>query len=564
MSTDLPPPTSGEPEYLGSDPAPPPDEDRAQPAGRRTAVLAATALGVTAALTVGGWGVLQLMSTGGSPAEAVPATAVGYVSLDLDPSAAQKIEAIQMLQKFPGLKEQLDLDARDDVRRYVFEKIQEDAGCSEIDYARDIEPWLGDRMALAAVPDSDQPVAPVFVLQVSDQQAASAGVAALEKCGDAEKPAGVSFVGDYMLLTEDQDDASAFAVAAESAPLADDAHFEEWMDRLGEPGIITAYASANAPDVVFSAMAAEAPHQPDTLAEGDLECKSPCPGVSADLPGFDEYFDLMRKQYRNFEGMAGAVRFDDGGVEAELVTRGMDPTGALATGTTGPSLGDLPESTALAFGFGVPDTLVQDYLDMVDGFFGAGPGSAGVPSLDEMLVEAEAQTGLQLPEDIQTLLGDGVTISVDAGADLKALAESPEPPDVPVALRIDGDPAKIRPVLDKLLAAAGPGADLLVVESTVDAVVLGLQQRYVDTLVAGGSLGEVPSFERVVPEAERASSAFYVNFDAGNGWAEELGRMVSDGNSEVTENLAPLDALGMSGWTDDEGVQHGLFALTTD
>jgi hypothetical protein len=103
-----------------------------------------------------------------------------------------------------------------------------------------------------------------------------------------------------------------------------------------------------------------------------------------------------------------------------------------------------------------------------------------------------------------------------------------------------------------------------VVESTEDAVVLGLQQRYVDTLAAGGSLGEVPAFERVVPEAERASSVFYVNFDAGNGWAEELGRMVSDGDSEVTKNLAPLDALGMSGWTDDEGVQHGLLALTTD
>ena len=38
-----------------------------------------------------------------------------------------------------------------------------------------------------------------------------------------------------------------------------------------------------------------------------------------------------------------------------------------------------------------------------------------------MLAEGEQATGLQLPEDIETLLGDGITVSVDAGADLKAL-----------------------------------------------------------------------------------------------------------------------------------------------
>lgn len=558
MSANLPP-DAGEPEYLGSGPVVPTDENGAPPRARRTPVLVTAAVGVAAALGVGGWGVLQLMASGGSPAEAVPATTVGYVSVDLDPSAVQKIEAIRMLQKFPGIAEHLEIDARDDIRRFVFEQI----GCTEVDYGREVEPWLGDRMAVAAVPDSDQPVAPLVVLQVGDPEAARAGVDALERCGDAEKPVGVAFAGDYMLLTEDQDDADAFARAAEAAPLADDARFREWMDRLGDPGIVTAYASANAPDLAFSAMAAEAPHQPDTLAEGDLECKSPCPGVSADVPGFDDYFDLVRKQYRNFEGMAGAIRFDDGGLEAEFVTRGMDPTGALATDVEGPSLTELPESTAAAFGFGVPDTLVQDLLDAIDDFYGVGPGSAGVPSLEEMLADVEARTGLRLPEDLQTMLGDAVTISVDAGADLKALAESPEPPDVPVALRIDGDPAKIRAVLDKLLAA-GPGSEAMVVENGDGTVVLGLQQRYVDSVVAGGSLGEVPSFQRVVPEADRSSSAFYVNFDAGSGWAEELGRMVSGGDPDVAANLAPLDALGLSGWTDDEGVQHGLLALTTD
>jgi hypothetical protein len=566
----IPPSGPGEPEYLGShqdDPGPTPADHSgpaAKPTGRRTAVLGLAAVGVTAALTAGGWGVLQLMSNGGSAAEAVPSTAIGYLSVNLDPSAGQKIEAVRTLQKFPGIAESLDIDATDDVRRYVFEQIQDEIGCDDLDYGHDVEPWLGDRMAVAAVPDSDQPVAPLVVLQVGDQQAARAGIDALASCGGTEEAVGVAFAGEYMLLTEHQDDADAFAAAAEAKSLAETDQFDEWMGRVGDPGIVTGYASADAADVMLSAMESAAPHEPDTFAEGDLECKAPCSGVSVDVPGSDEYMDLLRKQYRNFEGMAGVIRFDDGAVEAEFVTRGMDPTGALATGVTAPSLADLPESTALAFGFGVPDTLVKDSLDVFDDFFGAGPGSAGLPSMEEMLARAEAQTGLKLPEDIQTLLGDGITISVDAGADLRALSQSPDPDDIPVGLRIDGDPAKIRPVLDKLLAAAGPAADFLVVKSTDSGVVLGLQQRYVETLAAGGSLGDVSSFQRVVPEADRANSALYVNFDAGAGWLEELGRMVSDGDKDVAANLAPLDAVGISGWTDDDAVQHGLVALTTD
>src|SRR6476620_11914073 len=69
--------------------------------GRRTGLVAGAVVAVTAAIGVGAYGVAQLMSGGAAPATAVPADALGYVSLDLDPSASQKIEAISMLRKFP-------------------------------------------------------------------------------------------------------------------------------------------------------------------------------------------------------------------------------------------------------------------------------------------------------------------------------------------------------------------------------------------------------------------------------------------------------------------------------
>ena len=69
----------------------------------------------------------------------------------------------------------------------------------------------------------------------------------------------------------------------------------------------------------------------------------------------------------------------------------------------------------------------------------------------------------------------------------------------------------------------------------------------------------VAGLQEVVPEAGRAVGALFVNFDAGDGWLDTL----ADGDKEVAANLAPLDALGMSSWSDG-GVQHGLVRLTTD
>jgi hypothetical protein len=64
-----------------------------------------------------------------------------------------------------------------------------------------------------------------------------------------------------------------------------------------------------------------------------------------------------------------------------------------------------------------------------------------------------------------------------------------------------------------------------------------------------------------VPRPENAASVVFINFDAGDGWIE---RLAGDVDPQAGENIAPLDALGISGSTDSDGSQHGLFRLTTD
>jgi hypothetical protein len=534
MSSPLPGHPEG-PEYLGGDLGP----GKKSRSSGRTGVLAAVSVAVVAVLGVGGWGVAQLMAGGSSPASALPATAVGYLSIDLDPSASQKIEAIKILKKFPALDKQLDLGSRDDLRRWVFEQIQKDSGCTDVDYAKDIEPWIGERIAVAAVPEGKSAV-PVLAVQAGDQDAARTAVRKLAACGDGADRSGTAFVGDYLLVSDTQQHADAAAKSAEQAPLADDATFQTWMKRVGDPGVITAYASADAP-----AQMAKLQHE--------------SPMMLQEAPAFGSAPDVKRLSslYKDFQGMAAVVRFHDGALETELVTKGL-PAGMGAQGRTGPAVGTLPATTAAAFSVGFQDGWLHDYLDSMNQALGDGE------SLDQLFRQGEAMTGLKLPQDIETLLGQGISVSVDSSLDLKVLAGSPDPSTVPVGLRIKGDPAKITAVIDKLKAMAGPSAEVVHVAKGDGMVVLGTDRSYVDELLTDGGLGSTASFDEVVPEADRAGAVLYVDFDAGHGWAEKLGDLASDDDPQVRENIAPLEALGISSWQDGDAVQHGLVRLTTN
>jgi hypothetical protein len=145
-----------------------------------------------------------------------------------------------------------------------------------------------------------------------------------------------------------------------------------------------------------------------------------------------------------------------------------------------------------------------------------------------------------------------------SGLDPDAVANG-GPGEVPVGIRIDGDADEIQAVLDKIAAQAGPEmAEFMQVSEGDGYAVLALQDDYRSALEGGGSLGDSATYSEVV-EADEAQSVLFVNFNADDDW---LVRLVGD-MPEVSENLEPLAALGVSGWVDDE-VVHGLVKLTTD
>ena len=121
---------------------------------------------------------MSFFATGAQPAEALPASTLGYASVDLDPSGGQKIEAFRMLEKFPAIEKELGgFDADDDLLEKVFEELEKE--CDGSSYEDDVKPWLGYRFAAAAVDLGEEMPTPVGVLQVTDADAAEEGLATL-------------------------------------------------------------------------------------------------------------------------------------------------------------------------------------------------------------------------------------------------------------------------------------------------------------------------------------------------------------------------------------------------
>lgn len=541
MSTD--PSRPGEPEYLGDTPSAPTEHS-----ARKWPVLGMVAAGVVGVVGLGGWAAMSLMAGGTQPAEAVPANAIGYVSLDLDPSAAQKIEAVQILRKFPAIARDLEVSSQDDLRRWVFEQMQEDGVCKELDYATDVAPWIGDRIAVAGVPAEEaggEPT-PLLALQVTDVDAAEAGITVLAECGDA-RDFGVAVSGDYALVSDSQAHADALAASVEQGTLADDADYQKWMERVGDPGIVTMYAAPGAIDAL-----ADMRHtMPDELS------KMPGHGTNPLLPQPDmaAMHRQLEKVAADFEGMAGVIRFEDGAVEVELV--GESTPDDLMTADDRSGVAELPGSTALALGASPREGWTQKYVEMLGEMMGADG------SVDRMLRDAEAMTGLQLPEDIERLLGDGFALSVDAGLDISAAAQNPAA--APAGVRVSGDPAEINAVVAKIRRVLGPRADALVVEEGDGVVALGLDADYVRELAGEGDLGAQATFRDVVPDVDGAGAVFFLDFDVVERWVsqgmEQSGRTME---RSVQENLAPLRALGVTASVDDDGSERALLRLSTD
>jgi hypothetical protein len=492
---------------------------------------------------------LSFFQQGTQPAAVLPSTTIGYVSLDLDPSGGQKIDAFRTLNKFPAFKSQVGVSSVDDLRHKIGDAIVSRSGCSGLSYSSDIDPWLGDRLAAAVVPFAGRPEV-VGVLQVTDESQAKAGLTKINDCSHGH-PAGFVVHDGWAIVAKSQEVADEVSAAASHSTLADDSSYQKWTKAVGEAGVVNAYASPDAGRVLADQLGGFL----DPFASPGVAFSSAVTSAGASsayhstaTAGEDPFSQALS----GFKGGAATLRFTGDGVELVVAGDGSSPRLADLTGTTGGQLVQrLPADTAAALGVTLKPGWLSRELDSVGG---------SVPGFSRADAERELSqlTGLTVPDDIETLLGSGAAISVSKDLDLEAAENSADGSGVPVAATIKGDPAAIGQVLDKIRAKTGD-LPLLGSDSSQDLVVLGPSPDYRKQVLAGGDLGDDATFTGVVPDAGDASSVLYVDMDA----LQQAIAQAGAGDQETLANLAPLRAIGFSAWT-DEGVARFSLEISTD
>jgi hypothetical protein len=424
--------------------------------GRWIAVVAGVA--AVAVVAAGGVAVGLSLSGGGTQPEAlVPANAVLYVDVDLDPSASQKVDAVRFLRHFPAASK--ELGPTGDVRSLLGRALD---GLPISQNGR-LPSWLGQRFGLALLPGSGgaQTPIPELVLQVTDEAAARTSLTWAFQTG-----ASVAVADGYAVVTQDPASAQGLIDQAHGASLASSPAFTDAMAPLGD-GVASFYL--------------------DTAGMAKLEQQlAPMLGLPTGQPGDTGSGGVA----------AGVLRFQPDAVELVASAPSAATSDVPAT-----LVSTLPDSTVVAVGGSSSAALIKaqtaTLVQRLSTIGGLGGGS---------LLTGLEPGASRLPQDLVALFGDQMAVSVDGGD----LSTNPK-----IGFLSKTDAAKAQPAVTDVMRLFHREGTTIVSRSTNDTVVLANDPSYATTLAAqDGTLGASAPFQSAVPDAAGASLVAFVNLSA--------------------------------------------------
>ena len=520
---------AGPGEYLVGGPAGEPPYQQPQTTRRGLkSVIIATVLAMFlggGALAFYQLGPLSLFRAGPQAAEAVPADALFYVGVDLEPAAEQKVAALRFLNHFPAFREGAGIgDVSADVRKLMFEALLADSNCN-VTYDDDVAPWIGGKLGFAGVAGRPGTSAPKVMLavEVTDAQRAGTGLKALQNCAGRTAGGALSFgfdfTGDYALLAETQSLAEKFAASAADSSLADSDTFTSDMESLGDLGVATVWADVSKAVDLFA---------PPSLAGGQIE--------------------FLRSMNQR---AAATIRFSSDSMEVVTSTFGQTPS--FAHGDN--QIVDLPESTV----FAMSEAGGRNRLDASwDDIMRAVESQGG--DVDAQITRFEAETGLAVPEDLATLLGDNVMVAVDAKGLTGAALWAGDPSLLNAGVRFTSDPDELSRIYDKVLRLLEQEAQQslpLVKHEVGDGIVVATKDDYAERLAGlGGGLGDTAEFQLVTDDAASKEFVLFFNWDSVEQQILQAGE-TAGAPQDLVDNLRPLRAFGITSGID------GDYTITT-
>ena len=356
----------------------------------RLVIALVSLLGITAVAFVAGYLLLFSVATDRAAALA-PADSAFYANVYLQPSTGQQMNLSELIGRLPGFADDASLDEKVD---QVVQNLLSDTG---IDYREQIKPWLGNQLAVAGWPRTDDvadsladPMA-VVIADVKDMDAAQDAV------GDLVADAGASFtaetydgteiqvsdggsyafVGDMLVIGESTEGIRAVIdVAGGAESLADQPDFAATMDSLEPDHLASAYV--------------------DIAAVGEAS------GMAEQVSGVSTAGAVLVAEPDGLR-LSGSAPFDEESAAASTAA-------SFALGGEPSSLVDwMPADTvAEAVVFGLRQT-----LENAETALGAVPEGEEVTSaLDTVRALAALGLGIDLDNDVLPLLDREVAVAV--------------------------------------------------------------------------------------------------------------------------------------------------------
>jgi Protein of unknown function (DUF3352) len=512
------------------------------PGAKLTALTTALAVVLTGGVVTAAWRSFQPKT---AAEELVPSTAFAVGALDLGmPGQADALAAFA--QHFPSSPTHHGSgSAVDRLLRAVFRQSSD----PHVDYDRDIKPWLGDHVVLAGWMDKAGKPQLEGLIESRDDAAAKKVLTKVIHPGDGA----VRFTDGYAVLGDTDALVRESIDAAHRSSIADNADYVHDIDAL--PGDPAATGWMDGPAVLKAIKAALGPDEAGMLERigpmDPLGVFGPMGLVGAAGAAASPGAGALGSATGTFSGRtAMGIRVTDRYVEIDM--RSTADTAAHQAATA--PMRTLPASTIGALEIGDPSSIVTGMTSLAKGFLGLptelslSPGSCSgfivqppparpttrrqalrlknrllrqamrrahdnaqcaakfaPPPPTDPLAEVAKQTGLNLPGDATTVLGDSLLASY-GGLSLAGLPK--------VALRTHpADLSAAQAVLDKVQARLGSSSPVpLAVDPSGDDLVLATSSDYAHEVEQTGTLGEQPQVQLALGQLPDAvGSAGYLD-----------------------------------------------------
>lgn len=484
-------------------------------------------------LAVGGVAAASMVNGGGpQPEDVLPGNVLAFTKLDLNPSAGQKLAVFQVARKFPTIKGRVGSEDTS-IKESTFGSIFTGKGTAGLglDYKKDVEPWLGDRIGLGVFPDVDGDKVPEAgaAIAVTDEKAAKV---ALDKIiakitrsrkgqsNESRAPGsgsstlagngGYAFTDGYVVFSNTTAHAAAIVKAGKASSIATKSLYAQDVKTLGGDQIGVAWMDLAA---IYKAI-------PKDLL---TKTKGPLSGLQA-LPGFKEAANPSKMSGRLIMGLHADSSF-------------IEVTGrAIALKGTGSSVKTPQSSPKVTTGL-ISTMPANAFGGVAVSGLGAAAGSmytALTTSGDPMGIKSMLNPmGITSAAQVETLLGTETGVVVAGTKDHPELMLRTNSNDVPTAL------AMARKVLD---VNGGPSTGVSIrklAEPDGIGVAFGGTMSTAIASPSYAKLGDSTLFRQVVPDASKASLAEYLDLT-------RIVPLATGTNPADTAAWKPLQALGLT------------------